>query len=622
MAAAVLAVLTIIINSCSRQKQTVITNVSVVAMTSEEILENRDVVITGGRITAIVEAGTYSPGGGDRVIDGNGKYLIPGLADMHVHLYIFDEGDELPLFIANGVTTVKDCNGRSHILALRDEIAAGSRVGPRVICSTHTIRGYEDEPWQLVQERMSEGYDAVKFYSYFDSRGSFHKAMEKAEALGAYTVGHIPYTVGLDGIIEEGMDEIAHVEEICWEFADFDRQQDLAPDAWLRLIVGSYIEKYGSMKPEELRNALSGQASVFAKKIKANDVIVSTTCNYNTLIKKKIYETEEFGLNPDLKYLTPEYFICLGLGREKHQLQFKGIEHLTGMWSMMLKTMLLALRDEGALLTAGTDAIWFMGLVPGFSLHDELEYFVKIGFTPYEALRTATANAGEAGRRIDGLYEADFGTVEEGKRADLVLLDGNPLEDISFTRKISGVMANGRWYPHEEIASMLEFDPETRRAQLDLFEACLSLRNGDVLPLDEFVESTGYIEAKNCLYGYKEAMKVFIGALHEKGMDERAAAHFDAAVRVNWDDANFLNSICWTTAVEMKIEPLYPAAAAAAERALEINRHPAILDTLAWIQALSGDYEKALETIGEARSLAPENKGYEETYAKIIEMRS
>jgi tetratricopeptide (TPR) repeat protein len=370
-----------------------------------------------------------------------------------------------------------------------------------------------------------------------------------------------------------------------------------------------------------MRAALSTQARGLAEKLKMHDIIVSTTCNYNILIRKKIFETAEFGLNPDFRYLTPEYLICLGLGREKHQLQFRGIEHLTGMWSMMLETMLLALHDEGVLLTAGTDAIWYMGLVPGFSLHDELEYMVKVGFTPYEALRTATANAGEAGRRIYHLDEADFGTVETGKRADLVLLQGNPLEDISNTRKISGVMARGKWYPREEIDAMLEFDPEIRRAQLDLFDACLALRNGDPLPLDKFVESTGYKEAKDCLYGYRQAMAMFIGALHEKGMDERAAAQFNTAVGANWDDVNFLNAICWTTAVEMKIEPLYPGAIAAAERALELNRHPAILDTLAWLHALSGDYDKALEAIGEARSLAPDNKGYEDSYAKIMEMK-
>lgn len=608
-------------SSCSRRERTVITNVGVIAMTSEAVLERRDVVVEGDRIVSIVENGTAEPGGGDTVIDGTGKYLIPGLADMHIHLYVFGDGGELPLFLANGVTTVMDCNGRDHILAFRDEIAGGERVGPRIYCSTYTIRGFEDEPWKLVEERYGKGCDAVKFYSYFDSRESFSLAVAEAKRLGAYTLGHIPYTVGLEGIIEEGMDEIAHVEEICWEYADFDRDQDIAPDAWLELIIKSFMETYGGMKPEELRAALNEVARACARKIAENDIIVCTTCNYNTVIGKKIFETAEFARNPDLQYLTPEYFMLLGLGREKHQVQFGGIEPLIGTWSMMIETMLLALRDEGALLTAGTDAIWYMGLVPGFSLHDELAYLVKIGFTPYEALRTATANAGEAGRRIDGLEEADFGTVEAGKRADLVLLDANPLEDISNTERISGVMAKGKWYPREAIEAMLEFDPQVHRAQLDLFEACVALKTGDPLPLVEFVESSGYTEAKECLYGNQRAMTAFIAALHDRGMDERAAMHFDSAAGKHWDDANYLNALCWYAAVESRIEALYPGAIAALKRAIEINRHPAILDTLAWVYAFSGEYDSALETIGEAISLDPDSKAYEETRARILAMK-
>jgi imidazolonepropionase-like amidohydrolase len=590
-------------------------------MTSETVSEHQDVYIKGARIDVIVPTGTGMREEVDIIIDGEGKYLIPGLADMHIHLYIFDHGRELPLYIANGVTTVKDCNGRDHILVFRDEIADGRRIGPRIYCSTHTINGTEDEPWKLVEERYGKGYDAVKLYSYFDSRRSFNRTMTEAKRLGAYTLGHIPYTVGLDGIIEEGMDEIAHVEEICWEFADIDRGQNRSRDSWLDHIVESYIKKYRAMEPEELRSALNEEAKVYARKIAKNDIIVSTTCHYTALLKKKIVETAEFALNPDFKYLSPEYFINLGMRREKHIVQFGGIEDLIDTWSTMVETMLLALRDEGVLLTAGTDAIWFMGLVPGFSLHEELEYFVRIGFTPYEALRTATVNAGEAGRRIEGNDKADFGTVESKKKADLVLLEGNPLEDISNTKKITGVMANGRWYARDKIEAMLEFDPDVHQAQLDLFEACIALREGDAMPLDEFMVSTDYMEAKGCVYSNRRTMTALVVSLHNQYMDEKAAAYFDEAVRKNWDNVNFLNAISWYVAVDNEIEKLYPSAIAAAKRAFKLYRHPAMLDTLARLYALSGDFDRALESIEEAESLDPDNKRYEETRARITELK-
>jgi tetratricopeptide (TPR) repeat protein len=445
--------------------------------------------------------------------------------------------------------------------------------------------------------------------------------LAEAKRLHAYTVGHIPYTVGLDGVIEEGIDEVAHVEEICWEFAKIDREQKLSPDAWLEHIVGSFVDRYGSMSQEKMRSALAEAAKGLARKIRENDLIVSTTCHYAPEIRRKIFEPAEFAANPDLKYLPPAYLINLGLGREKHQAQFRGIEDLTDMWSLMLETMLLALHEEGVVITAGTDSIWHMGLVPGFSLHDELEYLVRIGFTPYDALKTATVNAGEAGRRIDRLDSPDFGIIKEGSRADLVLLEGNPLEDISATRRISGVMANGAWLPEEQIRAMLDFDPATREQQVAVFEACLALRDGDAEPLDDFINTTGYDEARDCIYGNRLTVTALIGALHDQGRDDRAVKHFDAAVRSNWDNVNFLNAVCWSTAVEMKIEKLYPVAVEAASRAIELNRHPSTLDTLAWLHALSGSYEKALEVAAEAISLDPGNEAYEKTHQQIVEMK-
>lgn len=607
--------------SCSKQERIVISNVNVITMTSEAVLENRDVIVEGGRITAIVEGGKSSQDSGDRVINGTGRYLIPGLADMHVHFYAFQDGAELPLYLANGVTTVRDCNGRDFILAMRDEVNRGTRTGPRIFCATQTIRGYEDEPWKLVGQRYARGYDFVKFYSYFQPRESFHKAMGEAKRLGAYTMGHIPYTVGLDGVITEGMDEIAHIEEICWEFAGFEKDQDLSPDEWLPHIVMGFKAKYGGMAFDEIKTSIAEEAKIYAGKLAGTDIIVNTTCHYAPNIKRKIFETAEFARTPYLQYLPADYYINLGLGLEKHQRQFRGIEDFIDVWATMLSTMLVELHREGVIIAGGTDAIWDMGLVPGFSLHDELDYFVEIGFTPYEALTMCTANAGEAARRMEGLDEPDFGTIEAGRRADLVLLDDNPLVDISNTRKIAGVMADGRWYPQGELAEMLEFDPALHKAQLAIFEGCYALRDNDWSTLDDFMQKTDCEEGRTWVYGNRRAVEKFAAALHRDGRYDKVKEYFDAAVTANWDDVNFLNAVSWNVGVELQVEEVYPDAIRASLRAIELNRHPAIFDTLALLYALSGEFDKALEAIDEAKALAPDKKSYDGTREKILEMK-
>ena len=184
---------------------TVFKNVNLVPMKEEKILENQTVLIKGNRIFKIGHASKLRLPKHAMVIDGTGAYLMPGLADMHVHL----KGDwplpQLDQYLANGVTTVRDLDGRDFMLKWRAEIEQGKRTGPTIYASCPIIFGYEKNAPELIANRKA-GYDCVKLYSYF-ARDDFQKAMQTAKKSNFYTVGHIPFAVGLDGIIAAGMNE-------------------------------------------------------------------------------------------------------------------------------------------------------------------------------------------------------------------------------------------------------------------------------------------------------------------------------------------------------------------------------------------------------------------------------
>lgn len=189
--------------------------------------------------------------------------------------------------------------------------------------------------------------------------------------------------------------------------------------------------------------------------LRSADVPVCTTMVIDDVIQRKLFHLAAFAGRPENRYLPSEYRESLKRGEEKHQVQFRGIEGLAVVKHDLDLWILDGLRRGGIRLLLGTDAgTGGMGIVPGYSLHDELRILVENGFTPYEAIATGTVNAAIVVERMTG--EGDFGTIEEGKRADLILVQDNPLEDVKTIRAPLGVMAAGRWYARETLAEMIE----------------------------------------------------------------------------------------------------------------------------------------------------------------------
>jgi hypothetical protein len=193
-----------------------------------------------------------------------------------------------------------------------------------------------------------------------------------------------------------------------------------------------------------------------ADQLRTAQVPVCTTMVVDDVIQLKLFQPDEFLARPENRYLKSGYLENFQRGEEKHQVQCQGVEELCAFKYDIDRWILKGLHVSGVLLLLGTDAgTGGMGIVPGYSIHDELRILVENGFTPYEALKTGTINAGIVVERMTG--EGDFGTIEIGKKADLILVAINPLEDITTIKEPLGVMAAGKWFSAEMLNQLIDF---------------------------------------------------------------------------------------------------------------------------------------------------------------------
>jgi hypothetical protein len=441
-------------------------------MTSEKNIENQTVLVKGSKIIAIGDSDTLQIPGGAQIIDGKGAYLMPGLADMHMHSREDWKDSEiwpvnpLNLYLANGVTTIRDFapyGSLTYALQRRDEIRAGTRVGPVIYTSGKLL--YESplgDSEGIVRQNHDRGFDFLKLYSYL-TKDDFHQAMAAAKALGMYTAGHIPYAVGLEGVLVEGMDEIAHVEELLFEFFDFDKDKILTSETWISYIIESVLKQLdlsSSTLQTDFEVENSKTLSRITDQLRSEDVPVCTTMVVDDVIQLKLFKLDTFLERPETKYQERGYLESLQRGVEKHQVQCRGVESLCAFKYDIDRWVLGRLHEAGILLLLSTDSgTGGMGIVPGFSIHDELRILVENGFTPYEAIATGTVNAAKVVERMNG--KGEFGTIVVGNHADLILVRGNPLEDVGNIRDPLGVMASGRWYSSEALSDLIKISGPT-----------------------------------------------------------------------------------------------------------------------------------------------------------------
>ena len=408
-------------------------HVNVISMDREKVVEDQTVATQGGRIVQIGDAGTVKIPPKAQRIDARGKYLIPGLADAHVHL---QSQVEFALYLANGVTTVFNLDGRPGHLLWRHQVAAGDVLGPTIF-STGPIfhqKRTPEEDVRLVDAQAAAGYDAIKVYNEV-SKEEYPALISEARSKNLLLMGHVAREPGFEMTLQSGQ-SIAHLEEIMYTY--FNPQHD---DEFEHLVFD------GSKIP------------VVTKMVKDSGIYVTATLDNFSRIVLEATDLDAFLKNPELHYVAPWTLLQFEPPNNRYKNRF-GPDKYAVLESLLAfqRKLLKSFSDAGVPLMAGTDATE-VGPVAGFGLHHELQEFVNDGLTPYQALQTATINVAKYLRQSN-----EFGTIETGKRADMVLLSANPLANIANTKSIEGVMVRGYWLDRAKLNEMMsKVQPEYER---------------------------------------------------------------------------------------------------------------------------------------------------------------
>jgi len=425
-------------------------DVDVVTMTEDRTLEARDVLVADGRIARIAAGGSLEPRPGTLVVDGSGRTLIPGLAEMHAHVpgpnardYA---ADVLLLYVAHGVTTIRGMLGDPWHLELRSAIAARELLGPRLYTAGPSLNGSSapdvDTARRMVREQKAAGYDFLKLHPGL-SREVFDAIVDEARRQGIPFSGHVSDDVGVMHALEVRQSAIDHLDGYM---------QTLAEPRCLDGPVAAGFFGIG----------LTGCAD--ASRIPA---LVAATVEAGTwqaptqvlLEQWALPPTEEaLRARPAVRYL-PERVVTQWQQARQRFIGLQALPETQARRFIALRRQLIRdMHAAGVPILLASDAPQVFN-VPGDSALAELGIYVDSGLSPRDALATGTVNPAR-------FYSAEdtFGSIREGLEADLVLLAGNPLEDIANVRRIEGVMVRGRWLDRAELDRLLE-DLATRARQ-------------------------------------------------------------------------------------------------------------------------------------------------------------
>jgi imidazolonepropionase-like amidohydrolase len=416
---------------------------AVVPMDRERVLSDQTVLVVDGRIAALGPASKVKVPRKAQRIDARGRYLLPALSDMHVHV----EGEswnallspealaaskDLPFedflfpYVANGVTTVQVLSGTHELLPVRGQIAAGAMLAPRLILARmidgpkkawppplSTWVSTAEEARTATRQAKADGYDKMKVYSFL-TKETYDAVIATAKEQHMDVIGHIPNALSVEYVVDSGQKMIAHTEEVA-------------------------KHAHGDYSPERI--------SYFAGRIADGGVWLTPTLVTTRRIIEEVSDKDGLFSRPEAVYVQHpmQRGIWSFISNMYQQIPPEAQTKIRDDFEKFQRPFTKVFHDKGGQLMTGTDSL-LPRLVPGFTLHQELQELVDVGLTPYEALRTSTTIPYEY------LGESkDSGTIEVGKRPDLLLVEANPLENISAASKIAGVMMRGRWIGREEI---------------------------------------------------------------------------------------------------------------------------------------------------------------------------
>ncbi len=435
---------------------TAFVNVNVLPMDRERVLLNQTVVVRDGVIAEIGDAKKVKVPQGALKIDAMGKYLVPGLVDMHTHL--LSDGDDYPdsiaehelkVMVANGVTTIRFMIGTPEQLILRARSAKSEIIAPTIFSASPHLTGREqgnnfvvntpDEARDAVRKSKAAGYDFIKVTTFIKAE-VYEAAVDEAAKQNIRVVGH------------------ADREYVTAPRAWKARQQIEHLDGYMEQLLRDDAPMKGSISDLYISDPKNWESLDYIDETKIADVARKTVASNPFVNPTQHFMKNSFGLprseesiraQPDFRFY-PAKVQERYLNFYKRSRLFQVPVETRAKWVAIRDKMVRAIYDAGGKLMAGSDTPEFLWLY-GFAMHHELKALRDTGIPAYAALAAGTRNAHEFFGTID-----KAGTIEKGKRADMMLLDANPLDDISNTKKRAGVMLKGKWYPQAELNRWLD----------------------------------------------------------------------------------------------------------------------------------------------------------------------
>lgn len=412
------------------EREIVFKSVNVIPMDKERVIENQTVIVKNGRITALGDAAKVKASKGALVIDAKGKYLTPGWAEIHAHVPQTDDFEPmkevLMLYLANGITTIRGMLGHQKHLELRSKINDGTILGPHFYTTGPSFNGQTvktaERGAEMVREQKAAGYDFLKLHPGL-TRETFPAIAKTAKEVGIPFVGHVSFNVGVWRSIDAKYSTIDHLDGFI---------EALTPG------IDTLVEQEAGLFGAWIADR--ADASLIPKLIEGlrnNHIRVVPTQALAERWQSPL-SAEAFTNAPEMKYMKPEQVKGWANTKNTYNSNPNFSKERAEKLIQIRRKLLYECQKNGVEILLGSDAPQIFN-VPGFSIHHEMKYLVDAGLTPYETLRTGTVNVASY------LNKPDSGIIKTGNVSDLVLLSGNPLQDINQTRQIEGVMIGTNW---------------------------------------------------------------------------------------------------------------------------------------------------------------------------------
>lgn len=418
-----------------------IVGVTVIAMDAPGTRDHQTIVVRDGRIAALGPATTTIVPAGVTRIDGRGKFIVPGLAEMHAHVPGGNAADAdiarvLELYALNGVTTARSMLGHTRHLAWKARAERGEILSPRIVTSGPSFNGTSvpsrEAAIAMVESQKAEGFDFLKIHPGV-ANDVFTALAATADRVGIRFAGHVPLAVGLDRALDLKFETIDHVDGFVEALTPPGAALQATDSQWFGINLVAQADR-------------SRLAGIVARTRAAGTWIVPTDALF--VHGSSDVTPEQLAAWPEMRWVAPQQ---LSAWMENKRTFLAAHAPATRRAFLDLRReVILALHRGGVRMLLGSDApqVWN---VPGFATHRELEYMVAAGIPAWDALAMGTRNVAEFLKRSD-----TSGTLAVGKRADLLVLGGNPLADVTATRKIEGLAIGGRWITAAERTARLE----------------------------------------------------------------------------------------------------------------------------------------------------------------------